>query len=351
MAMNVNAMPQFSMPNLQRQYFLDGLRGWAALNVAIVHIFFDALPPMDIEKMHVQFWWPASGSLSVALFFIVSGFALSINFLQTGDRRALARMAAGRYVRLTIPILAVSSLVSTIFAVGIVTPSEFPPRFTDFFKFELTVENLLRFSLFDVYFNYDPFRSYAGPLWTMSFELIGSAMVFGLLFFVKADYVVKFALPSAVILYVWSPLYALFFVGVICAYYADFIKARISERFAAGLLLVGLVLWKVESANNHLFSVAAACLFVGAMASSVVRTALSNRLSRGLGKLSFPLYLIHAPLIFALGLPIYEQGHNWLSPVITLAACFLFALLFIPVDSAATLASRYFGRLVVRSHR
>jgi hypothetical protein len=48
--------------------------------------------------------------------------SLSISYLQTGDERGLARMAAGRYVRLAIPIFAICSITYLLLALNIIPP-------------------------------------------------------------------------------------------------------------------------------------------------------------------------------------------------------------------------------------
>src|SRR5262245_43932704 len=77
--------------------FLDGLRGWAAVIVLFHHVFVDGLPANDF--MADRLFWARiffmNGTFAVCLFFVISGFSLSISYLQTGDERGLARMAAG----------------------------------------------------------------------------------------------------------------------------------------------------------------------------------------------------------------------------------------------------------------
>jgi peptidoglycan/LPS O-acetylase OafA/YrhL len=104
--------------------FLDGLRGWAAVIVLFHHVFVDGLPANDF--MADRLFWARiffmNGTFAVCLFFVISGFSLSISYLQTGDERGLARMAAGRYVRLAIPIFAICSITYLLLALNIIPP-------------------------------------------------------------------------------------------------------------------------------------------------------------------------------------------------------------------------------------
>jgi peptidoglycan/LPS O-acetylase OafA/YrhL len=87
-----------------RLKFLDGLRGWAAIFVLLYHVFCDAIPfDADIGS-NLKFFLPFSGAMAIFIFFLVSGFSLSIKYLARGDLQLWARTTARRYFRLAIPI-------------------------------------------------------------------------------------------------------------------------------------------------------------------------------------------------------------------------------------------------------
>jgi peptidoglycan/LPS O-acetylase OafA/YrhL len=92
--------------------FLDGLRGWAAVVVLLHHLFVDGLPANSF--MADRALWAKvfflNGTLAVGVFFVISGFSLSIRYLETGDGGALGRVAAGRYLRLALPIFAICAV-------------------------------------------------------------------------------------------------------------------------------------------------------------------------------------------------------------------------------------------------
>src|ERR1700758_3060585 len=76
--------------------FLDGLRGWAAVVVLLHHLFVDGLPANSLMADRVL-WAKVfflNGILAVSVFFVISGFSLSIRYLETGDGKALSRVAA-----------------------------------------------------------------------------------------------------------------------------------------------------------------------------------------------------------------------------------------------------------------
>ena len=82
-----------------RLRFLDGLRGWAAVVVLLHHVFIDG-PPANGFMADRTPWAKVfvNGTLAVCVFFVISGFSLSIRYLDRGDGGTLARIAAGRYL-------------------------------------------------------------------------------------------------------------------------------------------------------------------------------------------------------------------------------------------------------------
>jgi peptidoglycan/LPS O-acetylase OafA/YrhL len=114
--------------------FLDGLRGWAAVIVLFHHIFVDGLPANAHGRPAVlgQNLFHERHICRLPLLRI-SGFSLSISYLQTGDERGLARMAAGRYVRLAIPIFAICSITYLLLGLNIIPPSAERPHPLDIF--------------------------------------------------------------------------------------------------------------------------------------------------------------------------------------------------------------------------
>lgn len=80
------------MPRLK---FLDGLRGWAAIFVLLYHVFCDAIPFDDRAAALLQLFLPFSGIMAIFIFFVVSGFSLSVDYLDRGDLKSWVRIVAG----------------------------------------------------------------------------------------------------------------------------------------------------------------------------------------------------------------------------------------------------------------
>lgn len=83
------------------------------------------------------------------------------------------------------------------------------------------------------------------------------------------------------------------------------------------------------------------------------RSFMSTRFSRFLGDISFPLYLIHAPILYVVGLPLYMAhqdsiGMKILAAAIAIIVSIIAAFMLIPVNTLAMKVSRFVGRNFVR---
>lgn len=342
----------------QRVHFLDGLRGWAALVVMLIHIFFDILPPIDIAPLQLPLWWPFSGKFAVAIFFLVSGYALSVGFLHSGDRADVIRIGAGRYFRLAIPVFATCAMVSVFLNLGLIlAPEDRPPRFLASFGFDPTLTHLLRFSLADVFFDYSPYESYAGPLWTMSFELIGSGIVVALLLLAgRPREAWPIYLAVAIPLIALGSLYALFVIGIMIAEARSWLDRSAPQWIGWLCLLAGARIPLQFQGSWVALIIGSSIFFFGTMHAAQANSFLSNRFSRWIGKLSFPLYLVHAPMIFVVGMPLYMSApqqpiYLFGAGLVTVGASFACAAVFLPIDKLSTLVSRFVGRSLVMAIR
>lgn len=102
------------MTSTSRINALDGLRGWAAVTVVVYHVVwetFGSVLPVIHNPLFAVFM---NRSLAVALFFILSGEALSVAYFQSRDEKLVVGSVLKRYSRLTIPVVASSLVVFAI---------------------------------------------------------------------------------------------------------------------------------------------------------------------------------------------------------------------------------------------
>ena len=342
--------------------FLDGLRGWAAVVVLLHHLFIDGLPANSF--MADRALWAKvfflNGTLAVSVFFVISGFSLSIRYLETGDGRALGRIAAGRYLRLALPIFAICAVTYVLLVSGLIPPAaQRPSPLDQFLGFMPSVDGLLSFSLLKVFVAYSGAESYDPPLWTMTYEFFGSFMVFALIAYLRPSRLRTLLLAVLfLLLTVLQTYFALFVAGILIADLFPRIGASTAANRAGALLCgVGILLIALPHAwFAAVYLGGGVCLTAGAVFCAPVRRFFESRLSSFLGWVSFPLYLVQAAVIYALaprGLDLLAsygfapETQRWLLDFALIPIAFLWAIAFCPVNDFATAASRRFGASVV----
>ena len=116
----------------ERLQALEGLRGVAASIVVLFHglsMFYPSLvygTTLGMSALHhsrlEDFFYGnplsvfTSGAFAVAIFFVLSGFVLSVGFFNGKGNESVMRIAGKRYLRLMLP--AFSSIVLTFLVVG-----------------------------------------------------------------------------------------------------------------------------------------------------------------------------------------------------------------------------------------
>ena len=342
----------------RRFRFLDGLRGWAAVVVLLHHVFVDGLPANSV--MADRALWAKvfflNGTLAISVFFVISGFSLSIRYLETGDGNALGRVAAGRYLRLMLPIFAICVITHVLLVGGVIPPAaQRPPPLDAFLTFAPSLQQLLSFSLLKVFVAYANAETYDPPLWTMSYEFYGSFMTFAIAAWVRPQRRRVLALAALfVMLAVAQTYFALFVAGVLLAELhlrtAPSIRA---SRTGGALCVAGLLLVLLPHGwFGAVYIAGATCLTAGVIFCAPLRGFFENRLSAFLGWISFPLYLTQAAVIYALaprGLALLAdfgfaaEAQRVILGIAFVPIALVCAIAFCPINDFAVAASRRFG--------
>lgn len=371
--LNVNVVVE-SPATQDRLVFLDGLRGWAALMVVLSHlvVFFVG----NTTQAYKGWYWafPTDGNLAVFIFFVLSGFALSIGYIQTGRLSIITALCVRRYLRLAIPILCASLLAYGLHAAGMLYNVEAGRGdgnqwLANFYAFTPDLFDSIKFGLYDVFVHRDASRSYNPILWTMPIELYGSFVIFAvcalLMHLKKRSFFV-----GALLLYfvLTRNIYYLSFIcGLVialCYHHRDKPVFR-KLNLVLPLLLVAVVYYSTISLRGHALPLphitrgdflsilaASGMVFVAAFYAPV-RRFLENPVSRYLGSISFPIYLTHFIVIcsFSSGILLYLAASDFgygeravhMNVLASLLVCFTIAHFFRHVENVAIVVARRFS--------
>jgi peptidoglycan/LPS O-acetylase OafA/YrhL len=330
---------------------LDGLRGVAALTVAMCHFVLALQPaflsgrPADgrlaaatglAKTPLILFWNPEFG---VAVFFVLSGFVLAAAF--SGRSFSLPAQIVRRWIRLAGPILGSSLLIWAVVETGFlynapVAKANHSSWLAMHFVWRQWEPNdlliLVKQSTYSIFANGTQWWNAA--LWTMPIEFWGSLGLFGCYWLhrqlaatlnAKAAHLFALAVALVVLGLTWQSPYGGFATGA--AFYEISILAPPSGmprrlRWIAGLLLfvvafitggtpyelLGTPYWQAfvwTSAHIQNPVLAAHRLGAALMVAAVLiwpplQQLLSSRLSAYLGRISFMTYLCHIIVLCSL---------------------------------------------------
>ncbi len=294
-----------------RLHVLDGMRGWAALSVVFFHFFYELFgglyPVFRADYAHFL----TNGPFAVVTFFILSGQALSIPYIHRRNEESLNRMAIKRYPRLAIPVLASCLIVYVLMKCNLVwnvQAAEIVGRqdwLGSFINVDPSFAGMLKDGLFNAFVSFSDYNFF---LWTMKYELLGSALVFLLL------YLYKFLVTPVVVCLLLGfvtlapmPFISCFFFGIAFSLFHTngfFEKLRASKswQYAGPLLLVTIVVLDVlfcpQSDQVDRLHILLALVFVFvAQTNRALSHFFEMKISQLLGKLSFPVYLVHLAVL------------------------------------------------------
>lgn len=317
-----------TVPNPARLTGLDGLRGIAALVVVFYHLSLVARPFLSPDEWSLLTQTPlklfTAGTESVLVFFVLSGLVVTLPALREGF--GWLGYYGGRMLRLYLPVWASLALAALAIALlprdpATVTEGSWLARAN-----AMTVswpQLLSEASLWKASYDVN------NVLWSLRWELVFSL---SLPLFVIAARALRrtwvFAAVLAALCTVTGRLVdvdalvylPVFFLGALMAVRLTDLRSavrawpragRIALGAASGALLIASWLGRpIEGSIGSdllwgLAGIGAAGLVVLVVGSPTADRALSSRVPRWLGKISFSLYLVQAPLIgtlaFALG--------------------------------------------------
>jgi peptidoglycan/LPS O-acetylase OafA/YrhL len=337
---------------MKKQRFdqLEGLRGIAAIVVVLYHFllafyafsFYGAASgsPQNMGLEGGLYGNPLmvflSGSFAVALFFVLSGFVLSIGFFQSGKSEVIKKLAAKRYIRLMLPALASILLCFGIMALGIsqlhsVAAISQSSWLLSTWNFTPNLIEAIQGGMFGIFLQEG--NAYNNVLWTMMTEFMGSFIVFGFLaLFGKLK--TRWIFYCILLVATFNTWFLPFILGMIIAdlyVHRSEIVARIQlKRYQTVVLVIvalalggyplgevtgsvyGFITPQGAGAINWwmlYLTIGATILVATVMLSKGLTKFLSHRRVSILGKYTFSLYLTHLAVLYTFTMAIFMMLH------------------------------------------
>lgn len=351
------------MKSSEKITYLDGLRGLAAISVVFSHAFLWFLPALhsgprahpDASELELAiFNSPVSffykGGAAVWLFFVLSGFVLSYGLLKRRDDLLALRIAATkRYFRLGFPVFFSVMIGYLLMSIGAFKARELglsdsfmllynsPASFIDAMK-----QGLYGSLIFGK-------NKYNFVLWTISIELYGSFLVFGVIaLFGKNMATIRAICIAVAICSIQShdrtiSSMALFASGMLLATFrinnfSGFFGIASSALLAlSGLYLMGYhpgsesykpIVWiagKSQMAGAKLNwpeffpQVGSVLVLYSIFFSSTILQPLSLRPFAWLGKISYSVYLLHSFILSIVAQYVATKYTGWTAAAISLS--------------------------------
>ena len=329
---------------------LEGLRGIAAAIVVLYHLDLGFTEKGVGKVPHGHGGWDVliqfglgllNGGAAVAVFFVLSGFILSLPFAK--DRR-VCRVLVAMLKRW--PRLAALTTLACLFAWASIVLSQ------DYYKqaaqvigagwmathgnaplegHHITALKAAKEGLFNAFISDD--LHFDSPLWTMRIELFGSFAIFLLapMLFAVKNWPLRLALVGAVMLAVggtYPQTYLSdFLVGTVLAMlFAEDRLPRLSNWQAAAVVSGGIYLFSFTyeqkllihaplkaimppgDTSHFVWDAAAALIILVLLGNPLLRRIFSKSWAVWLGLLSFPIYLLHGPIMLSVGAASFVHG-------------------------------------------
>ena len=314
------------MPTKSHIAYLDSIRGLAALFVFSEHFVIAYGLPCEsllcrkiLDDTPLHFWW--DGGAAVSMFFVLSGFVLSLKYFRPGHQPDLngfniCQYTLGRLFRIWLPYCAVLIISAWLYTQNGSSPalSTLLPA-SDWLlsmwrDYHLSPRDMLRESFL---LKLPDTVVLLPQSWTLAIELVLSLLLpIGLLLVEKGIlWLVFFALFAVTLLGV-SPFLLHFLMGLLIARYyaviAGYLRCKAWQR--RFLLLVGIGFYTSagvlqglalnESLEWFCSGLGAGLIILFALSSRRAQAFLSYPILRQVGKVSYSAYLIHMAILICL---------------------------------------------------
>jgi peptidoglycan/LPS O-acetylase OafA/YrhL len=348
---------------------LEALRGIAATIVLLHHFLLLFAPrlhgrnfPDDpIALVRTPLYALVNGSAAVTVFFVLSGFVLTVRAMEDRDWRQILVGVVKRWPRLVPLVVMVNILSAIFFLFGLYQDSTWfnlgrYARLDPFEQAASVIGGAVKEGVFSTFVHKK--SDFNSALWTMHYELFGSFAAYAtalVLIFQKSF--VRAMAAGGLALVVTATMtgeggiyYAMLVAGVLIArtYLEREVVAHASTLLkpwripvvlgAAGLVVVlfgydgyskpvGFYAFMAPFSSPQIepliHGIAAIIVLVLVLFYDPVRTRLAGPTASLLGRLSFPVYLVHLPILLGLVAPVHASLAARFDGTIAAPAAFL----------------------------
>ena len=325
---------------------LDGLRGIAAVIVFLHHalmVFYPLLMGNNHREaqhghrallawfQHLPLGWIFNGPFAVSFFFVLSGFVLTLQVSQSATDVNFPRLLVRRFLRL-FPLVFLASCVGFVVFErglsgldalgtynGIMHQDFFEPALLDSHGFT----DLLTQVFYAVWHNAPAQRLFDPVLWSIGTEFQGSILVYLLLSTLRPLHqpALRYVASGGVLLGIVGPAGLCFLVGMMAAdrYMQEGRLLAVPNEVLVLLAGTALTFASVNPFRDTWWltlpvalpsavaavvqAVASFLIMAAALQVPALTRAMSTRTALFLGFISYGLYVLHMPLMYALAAP------------------------------------------------
>jgi peptidoglycan/LPS O-acetylase OafA/YrhL len=333
--------------------FLEGLRGIAALIVVFGHFrgFLEGLMgsatgslqvgTLPITISYQMLLYPFTNPAPVPIFFVLSGYVLTVKYFKTADPSKKKDVYLGgavkRYPRLMIPSLVSILLVFLFLSLGwlhnfggIAVPD---------------IAEAIRQGVYDAYFTYNDGHvstiTYNGVLWTMYYEFTGSILMFAFLALFGDTRYRRYIYAPLLVIFMGTH-YMGFILGLMLADFynsTDDAGTSLNRKISLALFVViclALCLYLLHYDVPGISDIKLVYIYLGVsfimallLSSKAFQWILSRKPMLFLGKISFSMYLLHPLILGSFSAICYAVLSLYVSPLEAISITFIASLLVI----------------------
>ena len=319
---------------MKRLNYVDGLKGWCAISVCILHfllmfcmngyIGWSCLPEAVSDPFTYYFkWFPYSilsnNSFPLYIFFALISFLVCYTFLKSKNEDKLKEKIALRYFRF-LPLVLIACFAAYLLLTFKLCPlQEFYNITGNAWGYARLAESysffdMLRIGFFTSFFEGTQLVS---PFWCLHYIFLGSMLSFILmLLYTKVDNKIFFFGSALLLFYFVDQNYLAFIVGIIAGVIADR-EYSMRKAFGALLIIAGCILGLfppvlLPSFLNIvvLYSLGAGLVIIGTHCCFSNHCLLCNKFAEFLGKESLALIVWQMLTLQSLNIFLYNYLYS-----------------------------------------